>query len=60
MRSLTEAFVRAAEGRATLLPQIRALGDLDEGEPPFEPGGTWPSTCRRRSARCAGGSSWPG
>ena len=21
-----------------LLPQIRALGDLDEGEPPFEPG----------------------
>ena len=28
----------AAGGRALLLPQIRALGDLDEGEPPFEPG----------------------
>ena len=38
MRSVTEAFVRAAGGRATLLPQIRALGDLEEGEPPFEPG----------------------
>ncbi|MEI9965749.1 MAG: hypothetical protein WDM92_14935 [Caulobacteraceae bacterium] len=24
--------------RALLLPQVRALGDLDEGEPPFEPG----------------------
>jgi ATP-dependent helicase/nuclease subunit B len=38
MRSVTEAFVKAAGGKATLLPQIRALGDLDEGEPPFEPG----------------------
>lgn len=38
-RSLAEAFVKAGEGRATLLPQILALGDLDEGEPPFEPGG---------------------
>ena len=41
-RALAQAFVRAAaqrEGaRALLLPQIRALGDLDEGEPPFEPG----------------------
>jgi len=37
-RSLAEAFVRAAGGRAVLLPQIRAVGDLDEGEPPFEPG----------------------
>lgn len=37
-RSLSEAFVAAAGGRALLLPQIRALGDLDEGEPPFEPG----------------------
>ena len=37
-RSLAEAFVRAAGGKALLLPQIRALGDLDEGEPPFEPG----------------------
>jgi ATP-dependent helicase/nuclease subunit B len=37
-RALAEAFVRAAGGQAVLLPQIRALGDLDEGEPPFEPG----------------------
>ncbi|OYX35586.1 MAG: double-strand break repair protein AddB [Caulobacterales bacterium 32-69-10] len=37
-RSLADAFVRAGGGRAVLLPQIRALGDLDEGEPPFEPG----------------------
>ena len=38
-RSLAEAFVTVAGGQALLLPQIRALGDLDEGEPPFEPGG---------------------
>jgi len=37
-RALAEAFVKAGGGRAVLLPQIRALGDLDEGEPPFEPG----------------------
>lgn len=37
-RGLAEAFVGAAGGRPVLLPQIRALGDLDEGEPPFEPG----------------------
>jgi ATP-dependent helicase/nuclease subunit B len=37
-RSLAEAFVKVGGGRALLLPQIRALGDLDEGEPPFEPG----------------------
>jgi ATP-dependent helicase/nuclease subunit B len=37
-RALAEAFVTAGGGRALLLPQIRALGDLDEGEPPFEPG----------------------
>ena len=37
-RALAEAFVGAAGGRAVLLPQILALGDLDEGEPPFEPG----------------------
>ncbi len=36
-RALAEAFVRAGQGRALLLPQILALGDLDEGEPPFEP-----------------------
>ena len=38
MRALTEAFVTASGGQATLLPQIRALGDLEDGEPPFEPG----------------------
>ncbi len=37
-RGLAEAFVEAGGGRALLLPQIRALGDLEEGEPPFEPG----------------------
>ncbi len=37
-RALAEAFVGVGGGRAILLPQIRALGDLDEGEPPFEPG----------------------
>lgn len=37
-RALAEAFVAAGGGRAMLLPQVRALGDLDEGEPPFELG----------------------
>jgi ATP-dependent helicase/nuclease subunit B len=37
-RALAEAFVKAGGGRAILLPQILAIGDLDEGEPPFEPG----------------------
>ena len=37
-RSLAEAFVTVTGSQALLLPQIRALGDLDEGEPPFEPG----------------------
>jgi ATP-dependent helicase/nuclease subunit B len=37
-RALADAFVSAAAGRAVLPPQMRPLGDLDEGEPPFEPG----------------------
>jgi ATP-dependent helicase/nuclease subunit B len=37
-RALAEAFLKVGDGRALLLPQIRPLGDLDEGEPPFEPG----------------------
>ena len=37
-RALAEAFVTVSGGQALLLPQIRALGDRDEGEPPFEPG----------------------
>jgi len=38
VRALGEAFVTATGGKALLLPQIRALGDLEEGEPPFEAG----------------------
>jgi len=39
-RELTAAFVRAAGAApaASLLPAIRALGDVEEDEPPFEPG----------------------
>jgi ATP-dependent helicase/nuclease subunit B len=37
-RALAEAFLSVTEAQAVLLPQVRALGDLDEGEPPFEPG----------------------
>lgn len=38
-RALAEAFFETAGGAPVLLPRIRALGDLDEGEPPFEPAG---------------------
>jgi ATP-dependent helicase/nuclease subunit B len=37
-RALADAFVAAAGGRAVLPPQMRPLGDLEAGEPPFEPG----------------------
>ena len=37
-RALAEAFLTVTGAEAVLLPQVRALGDLDEGEPPFEPG----------------------
>jgi ATP-dependent helicase/nuclease subunit B len=37
-RDLADAFLSLAGGGAVLLPLLRALGDLDEGEPPFEPG----------------------
>lgn len=37
-RALADAFLAAGGGRALLPPQIRPLGDLDAGEPPFEPG----------------------
>ena len=36
-RALSQALVRASGAGALLLPQIRALGDLDEGEPPVLP-----------------------
>jgi ATP-dependent helicase/nuclease subunit B len=37
-RALAESFLKASGSQAALLPQIRVLGDLDEGEPPFEAG----------------------
>lgn len=37
-RALAEAFLGVTGAQAVLLPQVRALGVLDEGEPPFEPG----------------------
>ena len=37
-RDLAQAFLKAAGARAMILPQVRALGDLEEGEPPFEAG----------------------
>lgn len=37
-RELVGAFLRASKDRPLLPPQVRALGDLEEGEPPFEPG----------------------
>ncbi|HEY2179257.1 MAG TPA: double-strand break repair protein AddB [Caulobacteraceae bacterium] len=38
-RALASAFLDAAGSRAVLPPQIRAIGDLDEDEPPFETAG---------------------
>ncbi len=35
-RAMARAFSDQARGGALLLPQIRAIGDLDEGEPPFD------------------------
>ena len=35
-RSMARSFSQQARGGALLLPQIRAIGDLDEGEPPFD------------------------
>ena len=37
-RALTEAFAGVGGAAPVLLPQIRPLGDLEEDEPPFEPG----------------------
>ena len=37
-RTLSEAFLKVAGSAALLPPQIRPLGDLNEGEAPFEPG----------------------
>ena len=34
-RAMARSFSQQARGGALLLPQIRAIGDLDEGEPPF-------------------------
>lgn len=35
-RAMARAFSYQARGKPLLLPQIRAIGDLDEGEPPFD------------------------
>ena len=35
-RQMAQAFSQQARGKALLLPQVRAIGDLDEGEPPFD------------------------
>ena len=35
-RAMARAFSDRAKGGALLLPQIRAIGDLDDGEPPFD------------------------
>jgi len=38
VRALSEAFLRASDGRALLLPSIRPLGDVDEEELLLDPG----------------------
>ncbi|MFT4074856.1 MAG: double-strand break repair protein AddB [Asticcacaulis sp.] len=35
-RAMARSFSQQARDGALLLPQIRAIGDLDEGEPPFD------------------------
>lgn len=35
-RAMAHAFSHQARGKPLLLPQVRAIGDLDEGEPPFD------------------------
>ena len=35
-RAMARSFSQQARNGALLLPQIRAIGDLDEGEPPFD------------------------
>ena len=37
-RALAGAFIETAGGKATLLPLLRTLADMDENEPPFELG----------------------
>lgn len=39
VRALGDAFLRAGEGRALILPSIRALGDIDEEELVLDPVG---------------------
>jgi ATP-dependent helicase/nuclease subunit B len=37
-RDLAQAFAQCAGGKGVLLPRLRVLGDLDEGDAPFETG----------------------
>ncbi|MEE9272029.1 MAG: double-strand break repair protein AddB [Robiginitomaculum sp.] len=37
-RDLSEAFLALSDGKPTFLPLMRTLADMDENEPPFEPG----------------------
>ena len=38
VRELTEAFLNLYGGKPLLMPLMRPLADMDENEPPFEPG----------------------
>lgn len=38
VRALADEFVKLSDGRATLLPLMRPLADMDENEPPFTTG----------------------
>ena len=38
VRALADEFVNLSDGRATLLPLMRPLADMDENEPPFTTG----------------------
>ncbi|MFN3230210.1 MAG: double-strand break repair protein AddB, partial [Asticcacaulis sp.] len=37
-RAVAQGFLSVTHSKPMLLPQIRAVGDLEVGEPPFEPG----------------------
>ncbi len=64
-RSLADAFIAAAGGAAVLPPQIRPLGDLDEGEPTPRRRWNWPTpwaasstVCRSRRSPATDSPTW--